>query len=191
MPKSRGDTLFRNGGIDRIRRIFPGDADATVERPLHDSIAQEPARLAGTSLRVYSLRRAKNHHPLYREPSAGNGDWSFNGPWEVMGVVEFQQATDIDASARTEGLGRNATAKLWIARKELEDASCPDPKEGDVIEFWGNAPWKRAGRFQFWDIIKANPDGNIQDSEVFVQWEITLEARASFDPVRKTENTRI
>ncbi len=69
------DTLYRDGGIDRLRRIFPDDAEASVERPLWDSIAQEPARLSGASFRLYSLRRAKNLHPLYREPTAGGKDW--------------------------------------------------------------------------------------------------------------------
>lgn len=188
---AKTDTLYRDGGLDRIRRIFPGDDQASVERPLFDSIATEPARLSGTPIKVYSLRRAKNHHPLYREPSAGAKDWSYQGPWQMMGAVEFNQANDIDTTASTEGLKKTATAQLWISRKELEDAGCPDPKIGDVIEFWDLKPWNRSGKFQFWDVIKANPDGNIQDTEVFVQWAITLEARTSFDPERKTENTRI
>lgn len=191
MSKPKLDTLYRDGGIDRIRRIFPDEAEVTVERPLWDSVAQEPARLSGTSIKLYSIRRAKNMHPLYREPSAEAKDWSFQGPWQMMGAVEFSQGDDIDTQSGSEGLKKTATATLWLARKELEDAGSPDPKIGDVIEFWDLQPYARAGKFQFWDIVKANPDGNIMSSEVFVQWKIGLEARTTFDPARKTENTRI
>ncbi len=184
-------TLLHDGGIDRIQRIFPGDGEVSVERPLWDSIAQEPARLSGTQVKLYSVRRAKNHHPLYREPGAGSKDWEFQGPWEVWGTVEFDQAQDIDADAGSEGLKKTANVILWVARKEFEDVSSPDPKIDDVIEFWGSKSFKRAGGFQFFDVVLATPAGNIMTSETFVQWKITLKARSSFDAERKVTNTKI
>ncbi len=177
--------------MDRIRRIFPDDADVSIERPLWDSIAQEPARLSGTKVRLYSVRRAKNHHPLYREPGAGSKDWEFHGPWEVWGTVEFDQATDIDADAGSEGKKSMATGILWVARKEFEDVQAPDPKIDDVIEFWDKKEWARAGGFQFFDVNLATPAGNIMTSETFVQWKITLKARSSFDPERRVMATKI
>lgn len=189
--KPKVETLYRDGGIDRIRRIFPDDPQATIERPLFDSIAQEPARLSGTKARFYSLRRAKNHHPLYREPGAGSRDWEFQGPWEVWTSVEFDQSNDIDAEVGSEGLKRNAQATLWVARKELEDAGCPEPKIGDVVEFWDLKPFAGIVNFQYWDVVLANPDGNIMSTEIFVQWKITLKVRGQFDPARKVENTRV
>jgi len=187
------DTLYRDGGIDRIRRIFPDDSAVSVERPLWDSVAQEPARLSGAPFKIYSLRRAKNHHPLYREPSAGANDWVFQGPWQMWGALDFSQGDDIDQDASSEGRKRSAQVTLWLARKELEDVGSPDPKIGDVIEFWDIKPFAGVldGHFQFWDVTLANPTGNIMNSETFVQWKITLKARTTFDPVRKVENSKI
>jgi len=187
------DTLYRNGGIDRIRRIFPDDDSANVERPLWDSVAQEPARLSGVAIKIYSLRRAKNHHPLYREPSAGAQDWAYQGPWQMWATVDFAQGDDIDEDVGSEGSKRSATATIWLARKELEDAGSPDPKSGDVIEFWDLKPFAGAldGHFQFWDVTLANPNGNIMNTETFVQWKITVKSRTTFDARRKVEGTAI
>lgn len=189
--KRKTSTLFREGGIDRIRRIFPDDDAAVVERPLWDSIAQEPARLSGTQVRLYSVRRAKNHHPLYREPGAGSKDWEFQGPWEFWGAIEFDPTTDVDTDAGSEGLKKSADAILWVSRKELEDIGAPDPKVDDVIHFWGKRPFKRASGFEFFDLIKAEPHGNVMSTETFVQWKLTLKARSSFDPERRVVNTKI
>lgn len=191
MPPPKKGTLLQNGGLDRIRRIFPGDADVSVEQPLWDSVATEPARLSGTSIRHYSVRRAKNLHALYREPSAGAKDWEFQGPWEMMCSVEFDQSSDIDTDAGSEGKTKTASAILWISRKEFEDAGAPDPKLGDVFEFWEKAQWARAGGFQYWDVGGTYPAGNIQSTEVFTMWKITLTSRSSFDAQRKIDNTRI
>lgn len=186
-PKSKLSTLLGDGGINRIRRIFPDDAQASVERPLWDSVAQEPARLAGTKIRVYSLRRAKNHHPLYREPSAGAGEWAFHGPWEMWGSIELPQGDAIQTTAQSEGQKRIVESTLWLARKELEDAGAPDPKADDVIEFWDLKPFAGVTPFRFWDVVSANPDGNIMQSETFVQWKIVMRSRTDFNPVRKVE----
>lgn len=189
-PKAKFDTLYTNGGMDRIRRIFPDDSSSTVERPLWDSIAQEPARLSGLQFHLYSLRRAKNHHSLYREPSAGSQEWSFQGPWSMWGSTEFSQGDDINLNSQSEGNVREATnIVLWVARKEFEDASSPDPKLGDVIEFWDKKPFAGVldGHFQFWDVVLANPTGNIMSTETFVQWKISLKSRSAFDAKRKVE----
>jgi hypothetical protein len=191
MARPKKGTLLGGGGLDRIRRIFPGDGDASVELALHDSVATEPARLSGTSIRLYSVRRAKNLHPLYREPSAGAKDWEFQGPWEMMVAVEFDQSSDIDVEAGGEGKLRSASATLWLSRKELEDAQAPDPKVGDVFEFWDKDGWKRAGGFQYWDVSNATPHGNIQSTEIFTMWKVSLTSRSTFDPQRKIDNTRI
>ena len=185
------NTLYKDGGIDRIKRIMPEEDGVTVERALWDSIAQEPARLAGYPIKMYSIRRAKNHHPLYREPSANLEDWSFHGPWQFWAAIEFSQADDISVSAATEGLKRDAEATVWIARKELEDAGSPDPKIGDVVEFWDSPPFANVAGFQYWDIVQANPDGNVMTSETFVQWKVRVKSRKVFDPSRKIENTKI
>lgn len=182
MADDENDTLLGKGGINRIRRIFPDDSQVTVERDFWDSVAMEPARLAGTKVRFWSLRRSKNMHPLYREPSKG-GDHAFHGPWEMWASLEFDQANDINPQMQTEGFVKESDARMWIARREFEDVDAPRPKEGDVIDFWDESPWGPENRW--WDVVKANPDGNIFSSEVFVQYKLELRRRSKFEAGRK------
>lgn len=183
-------TLLGEGGIARIRRLFPGDGGATVERRLWDSVAQEPAKLSGMRFRLYSIRRAKNRHPLYGEPSVG-GDWEFSGPWEMACTLDYAQGDAIQPEASTEGLRKTSNAVLWVARKEFEDASAPEPKIGDVVDFWEMPPFAGAAEIRFWDVTQANPDGNMFTIETFVMWRIELKVKTTFDPERKVTGTRI
>jgi hypothetical protein len=91
----------------------------------------------------------------------------------------------------SEGKKSVGTAVIWLARKELEDAGAPDPKIGDVFEFWGDAQFKRASGHRFWDVDNATPTGNIVSSSTFVMWRISAKSRSSFDAQRKIENTRV
>lgn len=181
------DTLLGNGGINRIRRLFPDDEGVNVERDLWDSVAMEPARLSGTKIRFWSLRRAKNMHPLYREPSSkSDGEWSFNGPWEMMSHIEYDQNSDETPNASTDGKSTEIESKAWIARREFEDIGAPYPKEGDVIEFWDDAVWGKDKRH--WDVVKATRDGNVFGSSVFVQFKIDMKTRSKFTPDRKLQD---
>lgn len=175
------DTILGTSGADSVGPVFPDDS--TTEQALWDSVAQEPARLSGVNLRLWSLRRADNRHPLYGEPSQGSREWSFHGPWEVWGSLEFDQGDAIDHEATSEGIQRIANATLYIARKELEDVEAPVPKVGDVIDFWDRAPW--GSEFQYWDVKRANPDGNIWTAPNFVQYRMELSHRTRFEPGRK------
>lgn len=181
------DTSLGAGGADNITPIFPDDTG--VELPFWDSVAQEPARLSGVNLRLWSLRRAGNRHPLYAEPVNVNAEWSFQGPWEVMGALEFDQGNAVDHEATAEGIQRIANATLHIARKELESVEAPEPKVGDVIDFWDRAPW--GTEFQYWDVKRANPDGNMWTSGRFVQYRLELVHRSRFEPGRKVLGEKV
>lgn len=182
-----GDTTLTGGGVDNVRRLFP-DADVS-ERPLWDSIASEPAKLSGVDVKLWSLRRAKHRHPLYGEPSFGGKEWSFNGPYEMAGGLEFDEAQEVESEATTEGLGKTSNAVLWIARKEFEDVGAPDPKIGDVIEFWGDKATPFLRQFKYWEVTRANPDGHIMSTPEYVQYRIELKQRTKFEPGRKVEGT--
>ncbi len=191
MAKAKdNNTLYKGGGVNRIRRIFPDDDNVTVELPFWDSVAQESNRLSGTQIRIYQVRRAKNRHPLYGEPTDG-GDFDFAGPWETWGGFEWNQETDVNADAAIEGQQQESEAVLWIARKDLEDVGAPDPKEGDVIELWDNRDFdfKPFGdrKFRYWDVKKANQSGNVFTSEVFVMWRMELVHKTRFDAARRVE----
>lgn len=172
------------GGVANVPNIFPGigAGGVPIELPLWDSVATEPAKLAGTSFRIYSVRRAKNRHPLYAEPSA-NGNWEYHGPWEMMGAFMFDQTGDTQASVEETGLRHSANAVLSVSRKEFEMAEAPEPKIGDVIHLWNNRPF--SSDYQFWDVVKADRDGGIFTNEAFVQWTIALARRTTFDAGRK------
>lgn len=186
-----GDTLLNNGGVDNVRRIFP-DAEIS-ERPLWDSIAQEPAKLSGVTAQLWSLRRAKNRHPLYGEPAnpESNGEWSFNGPWEMSVAIEFDEAQEVENEVSAEGLHSTGNATAHIARKELEDVGAPAPKIGDVLEFWGEeeSPFKR--HYKYWEVTRANADGHIVSQADFVQYRLELKLRTKFEPGRKIEGEKV
>jgi len=128
-----------------------------------------------------------HRHPLYGEPSLGGKEWSFNGPWEMAGGLEFDEAQEVEPDATSEGLGKTSNAVLHVARKELEDVGAPDPKIGDVVEFWGEntSPFMR--QFAYWEVTKANADGHIMSTPEFVQYRLELKQRSKFEPGRKVE----
>jgi hypothetical protein len=176
------------------RRLFPGgdcNEGCGDERKLWDSIASEPARLAGEPIQFYSIRRAKNRDPLYKEPSAEGKEWSFNGPFEVYATIDFPQADNITQEARDDGEHSEADAIAWVARKEFEDREAPYPKRGDVVEFWAVLPWGYEKENTQWDVVKASRDGNMFTTAAYVMYKIDLKQRSKFVAFRKTEHSRI
>jgi len=165
--------------------LLPGGDPLPTEQPLWDSIASEPAKLSGTPVRLYSVRRAKNRHPLYAEPSQDSKEWEFQGPWELFGSFTFDQGNDIDDDVSSQGLQKIASATMHLSRKSLEDIEAPDPKVGDVVHLWDRQPF--GSEFQFW----ANPDGNIFTNEAFVQFRLELKRRSRFEPGRKVLGKKI
>ena len=192
MPKAKyNSTLMGNAGIDRIRRIFPDDHAVSVERPLWDSVAQEPARLSGVDVELYSLRRGMNRHPLYGEASVDGKDESFNGQWQFKAAFEFDQGDEIQENAASEGRKQEGQGVMWIARKELEDIDAPDPKAGDVVAVWNmgefdgtNAQGNERSRFRYFRVLRANPHGNVMSVNTFVQWRLELKFASDFNPDR-------
>lgn len=187
---------FKKDPIQDLKRIFPSDcSDCGDERALWDSIAQEGARLSGTRILYYSLRRAMNRHPLYKEPSDKNKEWSFHGPFEMWAAFQFSQADEIVPEATEYGGQSVSDSMIYVARKEFEDASAPEPKVGDIVEVWstgvGATSFAEGELYGQWDVVQANPDGNIFSSEQFVQYVLRLKQRSKFVALRKTENTRI
>lgn len=183
--------LFDKGGVDELRRVFPslcGDVCGD-ERKLWDSIAAEPARLAGVTMVLLSLRRAANRHPLYKEPSEG-GDWTYNGPWELPATLEFLRSDNVTIEATEVGKRTSSEARLWIARAEFEKVEAPLVKEGDVIEFWGEPPFGPVRSQTSWDVVKATADGEIWSTEGFVMMRIDVRRKGKYLAIRKTENTK-
>lgn len=178
-----GDTTLENGGTDNLKPLFP-DPDNS-EQALWDSIAGEPAALAGVTLRLWSLRRAMNRHPLYGEPAnpENDGEWSFSGPWEMRGTIEFEEAENIDSEATAEGYQKTAEGVMFISRKAVEDVGAPRPKTGDVVAVWWEPPFY--SKYIFWDVVGSDEGGHIMSTNAFVQYKLKLRHRTKFEPGRK------
>ncbi len=174
-------------------RLFPSEYGCTDERELFDSIASEPAQLSGTKVAFYSLRRAKNRDPLYREPSSDGREWSFHGPYEMMATVEFQQGEQISTEVTEYGAQKESDAVVWIARSEMESADAPDPKVGDVLRFWDldESRFSETQDKAQWDITRANKDGNVWSTETVLMWRIELHRRTKFLAFRKVDGDRV
>lgn len=186
--------LFDEADAKEQPRIFPsGDPVDQDEREFWDSVAEEPARLSGATVAYFSLRRAKGRHPLYREPSQ-DSTWTFDGPFALPVGLEFMSADSIQPEVRETGIMRMSDAVLWIARREFERVGAPDPKEGDVVEFWSVAiddnAFATADVLAQWDVVKANPDGQLFSQATFVQWKLEIQRRETFTAMRKTAGNR-
>lgn len=169
------------------RRIFPTEnSECGDEREIFDSIASEQALLGGTNVLYYVINRAKHRHPLYKEPSVG-GDWSFEGPYELAATIDFPQPDNTTVEATDSGKRKVQEAVVWISRKEFENRGCPYPQEGSVLEFWSQKPFGTDRQKAQWDIVKADPDGNIYTSETFVMYKLEVKKRSEFYAFRKTE----
>ena len=184
---------YCKNGADDVEKIFPSSIcgqSCGDEREFWDSVAQEPARLSGLTIALYALRRAANRHPLYKEPSAGDGGWAFSGPWEMPGSIEYQRSDGVTPEATEVGKRTSSEARIWVARREFELKEAPLPKEGDVIQFWGAPPFGPVKSETYWDVVKATADGEYWSTEQFVMVRIDLRKRGKFLAVRKVESTR-
>jgi len=185
-------TKYCKTGSDDLQTVFPKYCNGQScgdERAFWDSVAQEPARLSGGRIALYSLRRAANRHPLYKEASVG-GDWEFNGPWEMPGAIEFPRSDNVSPEATEVGMRTSSEARIWIARRELELVEAPNPKEGDVIQFWGEPPFGPKKSDTYWDVVKATADGEFWSTSEYTMMRIELRKKGKFNPVRKIENTK-
>ena len=174
------------------RKVFSADCGGCGdERLIHDTIAAEPAIVAGTAIRLYVLRRAKNRHPLYKEPSHNGKEWAFQGPFEMYAELDFPQAANSQSEVTEVGARKTAEAILKLPRAEVERAEAPPPKKGDVIEFWFEGPFADMNGYSQWDVTGADRDGNINSTPVFTGYEIQVKRRGKFLAFRKTEHTLI
>jgi hypothetical protein len=184
---------FCKGDCSSSRVVFGGDdcSGCGDERAMFDSVAEEPALLAGTPVRLYRLRTAKNRNPLYGEPSQDGKEWSFDGPWEVFATMEMQ---DTEYQATDAGKKTSKSATMYIPRTEVERAGAPEPKIGDVVEMWAKKDYRDfgepSGKTQ-WDVKGVSDDGRIFSSPTFVQYKLTIIIREEFLAFRKTKETSI
>lgn len=182
------------GPIVTFKRVEPINVDTdefmldSSELQLFDCIAGDHVRAIGLEIEYYSLSTADSKRDaLYDEP----GEFAFKGPWVISANFEYDGA---QPTAQEEGKLTEATGKLWIARKELEDHHAPSPNEGDVIRMWDNPHFNIVeavdgeaipGSGFYFDVINVDPSGYLFDNHAFVGFALDLKRRTVFTPERK------
>lgn len=151
------------------------------ELPLFDLIAMEQAELMGDDVNYYAIdRKLSKIDPLYGEYAARN----VNGPFLLPGIVKWPK---IAPSFQAEGLLLEFDGMIWIARGHLDLYSAPYPTEGDIFEMW-RTPFHDArskGTGMFFDVIKSEDGGHLNDTASFVTFQLTVKRRTDFAPERK------
>lgn len=167
--------------VSEVTRMFPPTEDGAVpdELALFDSVAQEPARLSGDTVKIYPLIAAKHRHPLYKEPSDGGGP-VYGEPFEVPAALEFMRESGTTANATEGGLSLSSDAYLWIARKEIDEKGENLPKVGDVVHFWQYAPMGTVRSESFWDVVLAPTMGDLWSQATYTMIKISLRRKSSF-----------
>jgi hypothetical protein len=151
---------------------------------LFDSFAQEPVEIAGTDCTIFQRNRRKTTvDPYYREPIS----IVFDGPFAVRAHVEWAEQTPEASEA---GLRYIWPSAIWVPRKTIEDVRANAMHEGDIVHFW-RLPYfdknaveqlqTQTGGF-FFDVIKINEDGHLNDAAQFVAFRCSLSRRSNAPP---------
>lgn len=165
---------------------------ADQEMDLHDAWAQEQVRNSGTPIHYYVLDVGRSDtNPVYDESTVRR----YRGPFRMWGYVEWPKS---NPEVHEEGLVVKWETRVWIPRKDFEDARCDVPLEGDVIQAWrtqffdqwavtGDEPQK--GGYYF-TVLNTNDEGHPFDSPGFVGFEMNVARSTEFTPERRIENRR-
>jgi hypothetical protein len=133
-----------------------------------------------TGIRFWACQ-AEEIHDVYQEPTGG-GNIHFEGVYNTIGSVAFDEPSDKDISANEWGLQVTSQGKLWIPVWEHYQRDLPVPITGDLFEFWGGS-WQEFGIFFEATSVKEN--GRINNSPHFTNWEIDILRKDGFVPERR------
>ena len=151
------------------------------ESALFDSITSDLNEAAGEEVNYYSSNKEQSTiDPLYGEYV----NHKIDGPWKLPALPKWPSQSPM---AGEHGYTVEFDGKCTIARVHFEIYHAPYPIEGDILEFW-RTPYHDVdsmGKGLFFDIIKVDNDGHINDSSVFVQFILTLKRRPQFGAERK------
>jgi hypothetical protein len=155
------------------------------EVDLFDCINQDLVELAGTDINYYAhdtsaIKNRRKVDPLYGEPT----ERTFEGPHRVAAWVKYPQYEPL---AEEVGFGREWDAEVVISRASLDEKNLPYPSEADIIEMWRTPYHDRwsMGKGMFFDVIKAEHDGHINDSPTFTQFRLKIKRRSQFGAERR------
>lgn len=144
-------------------------------------IANELNELAGDEINYYGMNRAKYKvDPLYGEPVKREID----GPFRLAAWIQWPNQ---EPEAGEHGFGFQFDALCVIARQAFDSQNAPYPFEADIIEMW-RTPYHDAnslGKGMFFDVVKVNNDGHVNDTSSFVQFKLYLKRRTEFGAERR------
>ena len=151
------------------------------ELDFFDGVASDMNDLAGEEINYYSSNKEKSKiDPLYGEYT----EHKIDGPWKVPAVPKWPEQNPVTGET---GYTVEFDGICTISRVHLEEKHAPYPVEGDIVEFW-RTPYHDAdsmGKGLFFDVIKVNSKGYLNDSPNFVQFVLTLKRRPQFGAERK------
>lgn len=153
------------------------------EQELFDMVASDQNEAAGIDVNFYSNnKKLGTKDPLYGEYVNRHID----GPYRVPAWVKWPPQNPFSTE---HGFTLEFDGECVISRIHLENKKAPFPSEGDIIEMW-RTPYHDAnsmGKGMFFDVIKVNNDGHINDTPTFVQFRLTLKRRPQFGAERKID----
>ncbi len=131
-----------------------------------DAVSSEIVEIAGTTIILYSIRKeATQIDIVYNEQIEDATYYAY----KIQGVVRRpEQSSD----AMDRGMHWEWDAEVGISRKHLEITGAPEPKEGDVIEFWNTQ----------YDIIRVQREGWVNDENAWLWINCILKRRTKFVP---------
>jgi hypothetical protein len=157
------------------------DCDASY----FDKINAEVNELSGEEVNYYAMNAvAGKVDPLYGEHTERSPD----GPYKVWGSISWPQ---MSVNTTESGIGVDFDGMITVSRSHLDQRNIPYPSEGDIMEFW-RTPYhdvNSRGKGLFFDIIKAEGDGYVNDSPIFTQFKIYLKRRSQYGAERRIEQT--
>ena len=137
--------------------------------------------LSGDEINYYPMNPVSGKiDPLYGEHT----ERTPGGPYRIWASVSWPEINPQPGEA---AFGVEFDGMVWISRLHLDKANAPYPSEGDIIEMW-RTPYHDAnsrGKGYFFDIIKAQNDGHVNDSPSFVQFKLVLKRRSQFNAERR------
>ena len=159
------------------------------ELEVFDCINQDLIELTGVEINyyAYNVQSAQNRtkvDPLYGEPTERHFGTTGTGAARIMALVKYPEYVPLSEES---GFSREWDAIVTLSRSMLDEKHLPYPSEADVIEMW-RTPYHdmwSMGKGLFFDVLKAKPDGYLNDTPTFTQFILTIKRRSQFGAERR------
>lgn len=148
-----------------------------------DIVSSDHKTAGGDAVNYYSVNKAESViDPLYGEYVQRKID----GPYKVMAIARWPRRSP---QGGEHGYTVEFDGMCAISRIELENQHAPYPSENDMLEMWRTVfhDADSMGVGLFFDVIKVDQKGFINDSPVFTDFVLTLKRRPQYAPERRIQ----